>query len=113
MKMVKVMATRKVQLYVSSDADVKLYQFLDSVEEEAPDKKGYLGNRVKEILRAWSELIDIYGERDTMALAMQLAAGKQPEARPVIEPDPEPEHTDTAPMKGKFKSIASKRNTRG
>jgi hypothetical protein len=71
------MATRKIQLYIT-EADNKLAQFLDTIEREAPDTKGYLGTQVKEILRAWSGLVELYGERDVLTLALQLASGNPP-----------------------------------
>jgi hypothetical protein len=77
LKKVKLLATRKIQLYVT-DTDTKLAGFLDSIEREAPDAKGYLGTQVKEILRAWSGLVELYGERDVLTLALQLASGNPP-----------------------------------
>jgi hypothetical protein len=84
LKRVKSMVTRKIQLYVT-DADTKLSQFLDTIEQEAPDAKGYLGTQVKEILRAWSGLVELYGERDVLTLALRLAAGNPPKP-PETEP---------------------------
>lgn len=70
------MDQKKFQMYVNPETDPKLYGFIERIESEAPGKKGYVVDQIKAILRAWSGLVDIYGETDTLALAMQLASGK-------------------------------------
>jgi hypothetical protein len=81
------MEQKKFQMYVNPETDPKLYSFIESIEKGAPSKKGYVVDQIKEILRAWSGLVDIYGERDVLTLALHLAAGnppKPPETVPLV-----------------------------
>jgi hypothetical protein len=72
------MDQKKFQMYVNPETDPKLYSFIEDIEKGAPSKKGYVVDQIKEILRAWSGLVDIYGERDVLLLSMRLAAGNPP-----------------------------------
>lgn len=81
------MDQKKFQMYVNPETDPKLYKFIDSIEQSAPNKRGYVVDQIKEILRAWSGLVDIYGEKDVLLLSMRLAAGNPPKTRkkPALE----------------------------
>jgi hypothetical protein len=68
-------------MYVNPESDPKLYQFIQALEQDAPNKKGYVVDKIKEILRAWAGFVDLYGEKDVLMLTLQLASGKQAESR--------------------------------
>lgn len=68
------MDQKKFQMYINSDTDPKLYGFIESIESEAPGKRGYAVDKIKEILRAWAGLQEIFEERDVLLLSMRLAA---------------------------------------
>jgi hypothetical protein len=107
---------KKFQMYVNPETDPKLYQFIESIEKGAPNKKGYVVDQIKEILRAWSGLMDIYGERDVLLLSMQLAAGNPPkpsETAPLIVGEREevkPEVGTSAPIRLKGASSMYRKN---
>lgn len=100
---------KKFQMYVNPDTDQRLFKFIQEIEQEAPAKKGYVVDRIKEILRAWSGLMDIYGERDVLVLAMQLASGK-PSKKEISSAKEE-----VVPIvpKGGFAGLARNRSMRG
>jgi hypothetical protein len=112
------MSNKKVQLYIS-DADVKLSQFFDQIEAEEPNTKGYLGNKIKDILRAWSGLAELYGEKDVLLLSLRLAAGLHGKST-VESPSTAGEggtsgeiERGTSPHKEQLKGIAINRKARG
>lgn len=116
------MALKKFQMYVNPETDPRLWQFIEGIERSAPNKKGYVVDQIKEILRAWSGLVDIYGERDVLTLALQLASNSPPKPPEVVIPEVgerEEVKTETGTsgqqlsLKGKGTGFTSKRFKRG
>lgn len=66
---------RKIQLYLSESKDAKLCNLIDRLEIESDGKRGYVPDKIKEMLKAFELIAEHFGKDDPMEVLLKVVQG--------------------------------------